>query len=110
MKLSELEYELPAEQIAQRPLEPRDASRMLVLERETGAWGDRQFRELPDILRGDELVVINNARVLPARLVGRRAGICSGKPGAGRRAASSCRRQSKCCWCASSAPKRGRGW
>jgi S-adenosylmethionine:tRNA ribosyltransferase-isomerase len=79
MKLSEFDYELPAERIAQRPLEPRDASRMLVLERETGAWEDRQFRELPEMLRGDELVVINNARVLPARLVGRRTGICSGK-------------------------------
>jgi len=75
MKLSELDYNLPPERIAQHPLPERDASRMLLLDRATGAWEDRQFRELPDLLRGDEIIVINNVRVIPARLSGRRAGI-----------------------------------
>jgi len=75
MKLSELDYNLPPERIAQHPLPERDASRMLLLDRATGAWEDRQFRELPDLLRGDEIIVINNVRVIPARLSGHRAGI-----------------------------------
>ncbi len=81
MNLSEFDYDLPLERIAQRPLAERDASRMLLLDRVSGAWEDRQFRELPDLLRGDELVVANNVRVLPARLFGRRAGIHAENPG-----------------------------
>jgi S-adenosylmethionine:tRNA ribosyltransferase-isomerase len=75
MNLSELDYPLPPDRIAQHPLPERDASRMLLLDRTTGAWEDRQFRELPDLLRGDEIIVINNVRVIPARLFGHRAGI-----------------------------------
>ncbi len=75
MDVHEFDYELPAGQIAQRPLAERDASRLLLLGRANGEWEDRQFRELPEILRGDELMVLNNARVWPARLFGRRAGI-----------------------------------
>lgn len=75
MNLSEFHYDLPEERIAQRPLADRDASRMLLLERESGQFEDRQFRELPELLRGDELIVLNNARVLPARLYGHREGI-----------------------------------
>jgi S-adenosylmethionine:tRNA ribosyltransferase-isomerase len=75
MDVSEFDYELPAERIAQRPLAERDASRLLLLDRASGAWQDRQFRELPEILRGDELMVVNNARVVPARLFGHRAGL-----------------------------------
>src|SRR5271155_3421599 len=75
MKLSELDYNLPPMRIAQHPLAERDSSRMLLLDRSSGAREDRQFRELPQILRGDELIVLNNARVLPARLFGRRAGL-----------------------------------
>jgi S-adenosylmethionine:tRNA ribosyltransferase-isomerase len=82
MNLSELNFDLPPERIAQRPLEQRDASRMLLLDRASGQWDDRQFRGFPDLLRGDELIVINNARVLPARLFGRRAGIHAEPPGA----------------------------
>lgn len=82
MNLSELDFDLPPERIAQRPLEKRDASRMLLLDRASGQWEDRQFCEFPDLLRGDELIVINNARVLPARLFGRRAGIHAEPPGA----------------------------
>lgn len=79
MKLEELNYSLPPELIAQRPLASRDASRMLVLDRRDG-WDDRRFVELPELLRGDELLVFNNARVLPARLFGRRAGLHSQRP------------------------------
>jgi len=80
MRVDELSYELPAELIAQRPLGQRDASRMLVLERASGQWEDARFAELPDLLRGDELLVFNNARVVPARLFGRRAGVHSQSP------------------------------
>lgn len=81
MNITDFDYELPPQRIAQRPLEDRAASRMLLLDRATGAWGDRRFRELPDLLRGDELIVVNNTRVLPARLFGRRAGIHAEPPG-----------------------------
>jgi S-adenosylmethionine:tRNA ribosyltransferase-isomerase len=75
MKIEDFDYQLPAEGVAQWPLAQRDASRMMVLGRETGIWDDREFRELPELLQGDELVVLNNARVIPARLFGRRKGI-----------------------------------
>jgi S-adenosylmethionine:tRNA ribosyltransferase-isomerase len=75
MKVTEFDYDLPRERIAQYPLEERDASRMLLLDRGRGAWQDHQFRELPDLLRGNELIVVNNAHVLPARLFGHRAGV-----------------------------------
>jgi S-adenosylmethionine:tRNA ribosyltransferase-isomerase len=78
--LDALDYELPAELIAQRPAPLREASRMLLLPRYAVAWEDRGFAELPALLRGDELVVLNNARVLPARLLGRRAGVHSQAP------------------------------
>jgi S-adenosylmethionine:tRNA ribosyltransferase-isomerase len=78
--VSEFDYQLPPSQIAQRALGQRDASRMLVLTRETGLWMDREFRELPELLRGDELLVFNNARVIPARLLGRRAGVHAQRP------------------------------
>ena len=81
MKLSELNFDLPHELIAQRPLDQRDASRMMFLARSSGEWQDRQFREFPDILRGDELIVFNDARVIPARLFGKRAGIHATEPG-----------------------------
>ena len=75
MNLDELNFDLPPERIAQRPLAARDASRMLLLDRATGEWDDRHFREFPDLLRGDELIILNNARVLPARLFGRRGAL-----------------------------------
>jgi len=87
MRVAELDYHLPPELIAQRPLDDRDASRMLVLgrgggveQRHFGGMEDRYFREFPDLVRGDELLVLNNARVLPARLFGRRAGVHSQRP------------------------------
>ena len=81
MNVSDFDYDLPPERIAQRPLDERDASRLLLLDRASGAWDDRNFRELPELLRGDELIVVNNTRVLPARLFGRRAGIHAEPPG-----------------------------
>ncbi len=80
MKVDELNYDLPPELIAQRPLAERNASRLLCLERGNGHWEDRHFAELPGLLRGDELIVVNNARVLPARLFGRRSGVHSQRP------------------------------
>jgi S-adenosylmethionine:tRNA ribosyltransferase-isomerase len=75
MKVSDFDYRLPPENIAQEPLPERDGSRLLLLDRRTGAFEDRAFREFPAILRGDELLVLNNARVLPARLFGHRQGV-----------------------------------
>ena len=74
MRLDELDYSLPQELIAQRPLERRDASRLLTLDKAAGGYEDHRFVELPNLLRGDELLVVNNARVIPARLFGRRLG------------------------------------
>src|SRR5271169_4690445 len=86
MHLSDFQYELPARQIAQEPLEQRDASRMLILGRDKQAWEDSFFSTFPERLRGDELIVVNNARVIPARLFGRRLGIRAEQPGHNRRA------------------------
>src|ERR687887_2490191 len=68
MKLSELDYERPSELIAQRPRERRDASRLLVFDRTTGEVRHRRFSELPEELAADELVVVNDSRVVPARI------------------------------------------
>lgn len=72
MHISEFDYELPEELIAQTPLERRDASRMLVVDRDPGAWSDREFAQLPEYVRENDVLVINNTRVFPARLIGRR--------------------------------------
>jgi S-adenosylmethionine:tRNA ribosyltransferase-isomerase len=80
MRLDELDYTLPPELIAQRPLPQRDSSRLLSLIRDTGAAKDHAFGDFPDLLRGDELLVLNNARVIPARLFGHRAGVHSQPP------------------------------
>jgi S-adenosylmethionine:tRNA ribosyltransferase-isomerase len=74
MRLSEFEYDLPPERIAQTPIEPRDAARLLVLDRATGAIDHRIFRDLPDILRPGDLLVANRSRVIPARISGRLKG------------------------------------
>jgi S-adenosylmethionine:tRNA ribosyltransferase-isomerase len=72
MLISDFDYELPEELIAQHPLERRDASRMLVVSRAEGSWRDGSFAEFPSELREGDAVVVNNTRVFPARLVGRR--------------------------------------
>ncbi|HYS22867.1 MAG TPA: tRNA preQ1(34) S-adenosylmethionine ribosyltransferase-isomerase QueA [Candidatus Eisenbacteria bacterium] len=86
MHLDQLDYRLPREQIAQRPLDRRDASRLLCMDRSSGFFEDRLFAEFPSLLRGDELVVFNNARVIPARLFGRRAGVHAQPPSRATRA------------------------
>src|SRR2546423_1647391 len=72
MLISEFDYELPEELIAQHPLARRDASRMLVVNRSEGSWRDGAFSEFPSELRAGDTLVLNNTRVFPARLVGRR--------------------------------------
>jgi S-adenosylmethionine:tRNA ribosyltransferase-isomerase len=71
--VSDFQYELPEELIAQEPLADRAGARLLHVEAETGALEDRRFREFPELLRAGDLVVFNNTRVFPARLFGRRA-------------------------------------
>ena len=68
MQTSELDYELPAELIAQRPLQRRDESRLLVYDRGAGTIAHRGFRDLPDLVPAETLVVVNDTRVVPARL------------------------------------------
>ena len=80
MRLDDFDYSLPPAQIAQRPLDRRDASRLLELHRAKGTLKDRLFSDLPDLLRGDELLVLNNTKVIPARLFGRRAGVHAQPP------------------------------
>ncbi len=72
MKTSDFYYDLPEELIAQTPLERRDGSRLMVLDRETGALEHRHFFDLPDYLRPGDCLVLNDSRVLPARLLGHR--------------------------------------
>jgi len=72
MKTSDFNYYLPEELIAQTPLERRDASRLLHLDRVTGEVSHRHFYDLPDYLREGDCLVLNDSRVLPARLIGRR--------------------------------------
>jgi S-adenosylmethionine:tRNA ribosyltransferase-isomerase len=70
--ISDFDYELPEELIAQHPLPERDASRMLVVNRATGTFQDRNFTSLPGYLRAGDCLVLNNTKVFPARLFGRR--------------------------------------
>lgn len=72
MQISEFDYELPPELIAQHPLKQRDASRMLVVDRRGNNWVDAEFPVLADYLRPNDVLVLNNTRVFPARLIGRR--------------------------------------
>lgn len=79
MLVSDFHYDLPPERIAQEPLADRAGSRLLHLNRKAGirpnrSFDDRKFREFPDLLRSDDLLVLNNTRVFPARLYGHRSG------------------------------------
>jgi len=80
MLISEFDYELPDELIAQEPLAERDRSRMLVVDRADRSWRDGSFAELPTFLNAGDVVVLNNTRVFPARLVGHR--VVNGRRGA----------------------------
>jgi S-adenosylmethionine:tRNA ribosyltransferase-isomerase len=73
--VSEFDFHLPEDLIAQEPLGERSASRMLHLDRGNGRYEDRRFSEFPDLLNPGDLLVVNNSRVFPARLFGRRAGL-----------------------------------
>lgn len=77
MLVSDFDYELPPELIAQQPLADRAGSRLLLLSATTGQFEDRQFRDFPGLLRPTDLVIFNNTRVFPARLFGRRGGLKS---------------------------------
>lgn len=72
MKTSDFYYDLPPELIAQTPLEKRDGSRLMTLDKETGAVGHAHFYDLPRHLKPGDCLVVNDSRVLPARLIGRR--------------------------------------
>ncbi len=71
MRLSDFDYELPAELIAQSPPAERDAARMLVIDRASGSWQDLQFRNLPQFVGPGDCVVLNDSRVIPSRLFGK---------------------------------------
>src|ERR1041385_7694354 len=98
VKSAELDYELPPGLIAQRPLERRDESRLLVFDRGTGEVEHRRFGELPELLPRETLTVVNDTRVLPARLRLERPRGGGGEGGGCGGASDSVRR----CW--------GRGW
>ncbi len=70
MKTSDFYYDLPERLIAQTPAQPRDAARMMVIHRDTGVREDRIFRDLPEYLRPGDVMVVNETRVIPARLLG----------------------------------------
>jgi S-adenosylmethionine:tRNA ribosyltransferase-isomerase len=72
LRLSSYSYDLPSELIAQTPIEPRDAARLLVLDRSSGAVQHRHVRDLPLLLTPGDLIVANRSRVLPSRLIGRK--------------------------------------
>jgi S-adenosylmethionine:tRNA ribosyltransferase-isomerase len=77
LDLSQFDYLLPAESIAQQPLADRAGSRMLVLYRGQERWEDRMFREFPQFLRPGDCLVLNDSKVFPSRLFGRRSGVHS---------------------------------
>src|ERR1051326_3184122 len=71
MRTSDFDYELPPELIAREPARPRDSSRMMLLDRKTGHWTDSHFRNLPEFLDHLDVLVINDTRVIRARIHGR---------------------------------------
>jgi len=73
MRTSDFDYDLPSELIAQTPIEPRDSSRLMVMDRTTGALEHRQFTDILEFLRPGDVMVFNQSHVIPARLYGRRA-------------------------------------
>ena len=75
MRVSDFNFDLPEELIAQSPPAIRGSSRMLVLDRATGTYHDNFFRNLPEILRPGDLLILNDSRVIPARLYATRAGL-----------------------------------
>ena len=93
MKTSDFMYDLPERLIAQTPLERRDGSRLLALDKTTGAMDHRHFYDLPEYLRPGDCMVLNDSRVIPARLIGARptggaAEVLLGVPGPPRQKAA----------------------
>lgn len=78
MKTSDFYYDLPQELIAQDPLEDRSSSRLLVLHRETGEWEHRSFRDILEYLHPGDCLVVNDTKVIPARLMGEKEGTGAG--------------------------------
>ena len=74
MNVNDFDYELPRELIAQDPLEDRASSRLLLLHKDSGEIEHHIFREIPSLLRAGDCLVINNTKVIPARLIGSREG------------------------------------
>src|SRR5689334_2888024 len=72
MLTSEFDFALPDELIAQHPVEPRDHARLMVVRRREGRWEHRRFLDLPELLDAGDILVRNDTRVIPARLLGRR--------------------------------------
>ncbi|MDO5602537.1 MAG: S-adenosylmethionine:tRNA ribosyltransferase-isomerase, partial [Oscillospiraceae bacterium] len=70
MLKSDFYYELPQELIAQHPAQPRDHSRLMALNRKTGETAHHMFYELPQLLKSGDLLVVNNSKVIPARIIG----------------------------------------
>lgn len=81
VQIAEFDYQLPPDLIAQRPLAERDASRLMVLDRAAQTIEDLTFRDIPQILKPGDLLVFNNTKVFPARLLGRRRGTGAQKVG-----------------------------
>ena len=75
MRTSDFWYDLPQERIAQTPIEPRDHSRLLCMDRKTGKCVHRHFYEIQNLLRPGDLLVMNDSRVIPARLLGDRKSV-----------------------------------
>ena len=73
LRISDFDYDLPSELIAQTPVEPRDSSRLLIVSRAAGTLAHRHFRDIGDYLQPGDLLIANQSRVIPARLLGRRA-------------------------------------
>ncbi len=70
LKTSDFNFDLPEELIAQKPIEPRDASRLMTLDKRTGEVGHLRFWEIADLLRPEDCLILNDSRVLPARIYG----------------------------------------
>jgi S-adenosylmethionine:tRNA ribosyltransferase-isomerase len=85
MLLADFEYDLPSDRIALKPVEKRDQSRLMRLIRSSGEISHYRFSDLPDLLHSSDLIVLNNTKVFPARLLGQRKGITSGRLGKGSR-------------------------
>ena len=74
MKTSDFYYDLPQELIAQHPMEPRDSSRLMIMDRQSGALQHRIFRDVIDFLNPGDCLIVNDSRVLPARIFGVKEG------------------------------------